>query len=145
MPGGGWRPGRRHLRSRMALPPPGPERDRQIAAKPRYGARKAAAVGDIAESFMASDAVKRMRRFHKVAGALRATFSPEVLGKLTPISCTAGVLTLAVADGTLLAELRQHHAHELRDALAKAGTGVSQIVWRLAKTRFRGRAGEGKR
>jgi hypothetical protein len=60
----------------------------------------------------------------------------EVLGEAAAARVEArrivrGVLTLAVADSVLLAELRSHRAHALLGALAARGTGVLRLAWEL--------------
>ncbi len=84
---------------------------------------------------MGSEAAKQMRRYTRVAAALNQTFAPEILAKLKPVALAAGVLTLEVADGPLLAELRQHRAHELQSALIATGSGVTKVIWRLRRAR----------
>lgn len=116
-------------------PPPGPERDRRLAQRPRYAFRSAASIGDEISSFMNSDAFQRLRRFQRVNGALKAALGAAALAKMKAVQLKAGILTIDVAEGPLLAELRQHAERTVLQALASAGTGVSKIVWRLARTR----------
>ncbi|HYE08413.1 MAG TPA: DciA family protein [Planctomycetota bacterium] len=118
----------------MALPPPGPERDRDVARRPRNRARRPAAVGDVVEALVGGEAAARMRRFTKVAGVLNRFFDERVRARLRPVALAGGVLTLEIADGTLMSELRQHRDHELQAALVAAGTGVSRVVWRVARS-----------
>lgn len=116
-------------------PPPGPERDRRLAQRPRQRPRYAETVGDVLDSVLDREAMARMRRFGRVAGALKAVLPANALAKVRPVDLRAGVLTLEVDDSPLLAELRQHRAHALQVELAAAGTGVSRVAWRLARRR----------
>jgi hypothetical protein len=115
-------------------PPPGPERDRRVAQRPRYAFRAAASIGDEISSFLGSEAFQRLRRFQRVNGALKAALGGAALAKLKAVQLKAGVLTIEVAEGPLLAELRQHAERTVLQALASAGTGVSKVVWRLARS-----------
>lgn len=73
-----------------------------------------------------------MRRFQRVAPALRKVLDDRLLGRVRPVRLNGGVLTLEVDDGMALHELRNHRAHALLAELSSAGTGVSRLVWRLA-------------
>ena len=117
------------------LPPPGPERDRRLAQRPRQGPRYAESVADVLDDVLDREALARMRRFGRVAGALKAVLPANVLAKVRPVDLRAGTLTLEVDDSPLLAELRQHRAQELQAQLAAAGTGISRVAWRLARRR----------
>lgn len=118
---------------RRPLPPPSPERDRALARKPRLGFRKAEGIDSLVRGFLSSDEVRQMKRFAAVRGALAETLTEKELAKVKPISIAAGVLSMEVADGVLLGELRNHRNHDLLSALAEAGTTVTRIAWRLAK------------
>jgi hypothetical protein len=120
-------------------PGPSPERDRLLAAKPRYAPRRPVALGSVVSELMRSEEIQRLRRFQRINGALRSALSASQLAKITPIQLKGGVLTIDVSDGPLLAELRQHHAQQLLTALAAAGTGVSRVQLRLAQTRLKTR------
>jgi len=87
-------------------------------------------VSALVDVLMKSEEIQRLRRFQRVATALA-----EVLSSTQTVQLRGGVLTIDVFEGLLLAELRQHHAHRLLAALAAAGTGVSRVVLRLAKTK----------
>jgi hypothetical protein len=115
--------------------PPDPDRDRRLARQPRYAYRRAEGLGDAVDDLLGGEAGRRMRRFQRVAPALRDILPPNLLAKVRPILLQSGMLTLEVSDGMALHELRNHHAHALLEALAAAGTGVSRLAWRLAKTR----------
>ena len=117
------------------LPPSGPERDRRQAQRHRQGPRWAEPLGDVLDSVLDREALARMRRFGRVAGALTRTLPAKAVGKVRPVDLRAGTLTLEVDDSPLLAELRQHHAHAVQAELASAGTGVSRVQWRLARRR----------
>src|SRR4051812_3261438 len=125
----------------MALPPPGPERDRDLARRPRNRPRYAASVSDLVAGLMEGEAAKRMRRFTKVVAALNRVLDERTRAKVKPVGLAAGTLTLEVTDGTLMSELRQHRDHELRAALVAAGSAVDRIVWRVQRTV----AGRGRR
>lgn len=116
------------------LPPPGPERDRAMAAQPRYGWRGAEPVADVVDSIMASAEVRRIRRFQKVTETLRAHLNPRVLARIKPLSFKNGTLTIAVADHVQLAELQQHHEHRLLSALVANGCGVDRLIWKLSRS-----------
>lgn len=118
---------------RRPIPPPSPERDRALARKPRLGYRKAEGIDDLVRGFLSSEEVRRMKRFAAVRGALAQALTEKELLKVKPISISAGALTLEVADGVLLGELRNHRNHDLLSALAEGGTAVTRIAWRLAK------------
>lgn len=117
----------------MALPPPGPERDRALARQPRNRPRYAEAVGDLVDAVVDDEARRRMRRFGKAVAALKTVLPAAALARVRPVDLRAGTLTLAVEDGPLLAELRQHHHHALLAALVAAGSGVTDVRWRLAR------------
>ena len=89
--------------------------------------------GDVVGALMKSEEIQRMRRFQRVNGALKDALPERHRAKLKPTQLKGGVLTIEVDDGLLLAELRQHHNHAVLGALATAGTGVSRVVWRLAR------------
>lgn len=112
-----------------------PERDRRIAARPRYRYRAANALGDEIESLLGSETFRRLKRFQKVTDALKQVLGEPLLAKLKPVRMQNGVLTIEVLDGPLLAELRQHRERAVLLALAAAGTGVTQVLWRLARSR----------
>ena len=113
----------------------GPERDRRLAAKPRYRFRAAKPLADEIESLLGSETFRRLRRFQKVADALKSAVGESVLNRLKPVRMQAGALTIEVLDGPLLAELRQHRERAILQALTQAGTGVTQITWRIARSR----------
>jgi hypothetical protein len=117
-----------------SLPPPSPERDRAVANQPRYGRRNAVHVGDIIDSIMSSEDIKRMRRFQRISRTLKECLDEKSLKKVKPQQIKLGVLTLEVADTMLLAELRQHHGPRLLAALVASGTGISKLAWRLRRS-----------
>ena len=114
--------------------PDNPERDRYIANKPRLRPRRGLDVADLAQQFVRSSEVKALRRHAHVKTALTAALPPALLGRVSIGSVRSGVLSLQVADGVALAELKQHYDRVLRDALVEAGAGVSRITYRLART-----------
>jgi len=116
-----------------ALPPSGPERDRALAGKVRYGPRWAADLGDVAQSIMRDPEMQRRKRVLKVATALKTVLDERRRSRIKPVSFIAGTLTIDVMDGPLLAELKQYHESKLLDECARCGAGVSRIVWRLAR------------
>lgn len=121
--------------NRATPPPANPQRDRDLAAQPHYGPRRAVPLSAIVGELMKSEEIQRLRRFQRVNGALAKALPSAQLAKITPVQLKGGVLTIDVADGLLLAELRQHHAHHLLEVLAAAGTGVSRVHLRLTKTK----------
>jgi hypothetical protein len=112
-----------------------PERDRRLAARPRYRYREANALADEIESLLGSEAFRRLKRFQKVGDALKRALGDTLVTRLKPVRLQQGVLTIEVIDGPLLAELRQHRERAVLQALAEAGTGVTQVLWRLARSR----------
>jgi hypothetical protein len=112
----------------------GPERDRRLASRPRYRFRAAEPLGGEIEHLLGSETFRRLRRFQKVADALKSVLGPTALARLKPVRLQAGVLTVEVIDGPLLAELRGHHERRVIAALAAAGTGISKVIWRLARS-----------
>ncbi len=115
------------------------DRDRKLASQVRHGWRDAQPIAKVLSGFLHSEAGRRMRRFQKVTDILAGELPPNVLAKLRPVGISGGTLTIEAADGVILAELRQHRATRLQAALAKAGTGIDRIAWRLAATSARGR------
>lgn len=116
------------------IPPPSPERDRALASKPRLSFRKAEGIDQLVKGFLSSEDVRRMKRFAKVRGALDEVLSERECSRVKPIGISDGVLTVEVSDSVLLGELRNHRAHALISSLTKAGTSVTRIAWRLAKS-----------
>lgn len=110
-----------------------PERDRRLAAEPRYQARRPQELGDLVHAFMRSDEVRRMKRFQAVAAALAEVIPAARLAKVKPISISGGVLTLEVADAVLMTELRAHQQSALVAALVAHGAAANRIQWRLAR------------
>ena len=113
----------------------GPERDRRLAAKPRYRFRAAQPLGNEIEYLLGSETFRRLKRFQKVTDALKTAVGASILAKLKPVRMQAGVLTIEVTDGPLLAELRQHHERKVLQSLTLAGTGVTQVTWRIARSK----------
>ena len=114
---------------------PDPERDRRLAARPRYRYRAAESLGGEIESLLGSETFRRLKRFQKVTDALKQALGERLLTKLKPVRLQNGALTIEVLDGPLLAELRQHRERAVLQALAGAGTGVTQVLWRLARSK----------
>jgi len=110
-----------------------PDRDRRLAAKPRQGWRRAEPLGNVVEDFRHSPEFAAMRRFTRVNTALKAALPEGVHGKVKAIAMRAGTLTLEVADGVLLAELRTTCTRRILDSLAAGGTGATRLIWRVAR------------
>lgn len=110
-----------------------PERDRALASRPRDGWRKVAGLGAELESFRHSPEFAAMRRFTRVNTALREALPEHAQGKVKAVNMRAGTLTLEVADGVLLAELRTMCARRILEALAGGGTGATRLIWRVAR------------
>lgn len=106
-----------------------------MAARPRYRYRAADSLGDEIEDLLGSETFRRLRRFQKVTDALKGALGETLLTRLKPVRLQAGVLTIEVVDGPLLAELRQHRERAVLQALAQAGTGVTGVQWRIARSR----------
>lgn len=116
-----------------------PERDRRLASRPRYRFREAEPLGEEIEALLGSETIRRLKRFQKVTDALKGAVGEAILAKLKPVRLQAGVLTVEVLDGPLLAELRQHRERAVLQALAQAGTGVTDVQWRIARAKQNGR------
>jgi len=109
-----------------------PERDRRLAARPRDSFRKVQPVEDLVASFMSSEAIRRMKRMKAISAALYEVLSPAQVAKVHPQTLREDTLTIAVDDGVLLSELRNHRQAALLAALAKHKTGAARIVWRTS-------------
>ena len=112
-----------------------PDRDRRLAAQPRYRFRAADPLSDEIEDLIGSETFRRLKRFQKVTDALKSAVGPAILAKLKPVRLQAGILTIEVLDGPLLAELRQHRERTVLQALAHGGTGVTGVQWRIARSK----------
>ncbi len=108
-------------------------RDRELARQPRYGGSRVESFDHLVKGFLTSEEVARMKRFGRVRGALDKVLSATEAPKVQPVRLVQGQLTLEVADGILLAELRSHRQTALLEALAADRTGVTRLVWRLKK------------
>lgn len=115
-------------------PPPGPERDRALAAQPRHRPRYAAAAGSLVAGWMRGPEGARLRRNRKVAGALRAVLDERELERVVPVGIRQGTLTLAVRDAILLSELRNHRHGRLVHELVERGTGIGRVVYRIQRS-----------
>lgn len=123
--------------ARDRTPPPSPERDRTLAARVRHGPRGAIPVSEVLDRVLDREALARMRRFGRVAGVLRAHLSERERAKVRPVALAGGTLTLEVDDGMLLAELAQHRAPALTEALIAGGTGAIKVRFRLTRAQRR--------
>lgn len=110
-----------------------PDRDRRLASRPRDGWRRADALGSEVEGFRRSPEFAAMRRFARIHSALHEALPERARGKVRAVGMRGGVLTLEVADGVLLAELRSTAVRPLLAALTAAGTGASRLAWRVAR------------
>ena len=110
-----------------------PERDRALAAKPRDGWRRASPLGNLVEDFRHSPEFAAMKRFTRVNTALKQALPANIHGKVRAIAMRTGTLTLEVADGVLLAELRTTATRRILEALAAGGTGATRLIWRVAR------------
>ncbi len=113
----------------------GPERDRRLSAKPRYGYRATKPLAHEISQLLRSETFRKLRRFQRVNDALKSALGETFLSRIKPTSLKAGVLIIEVADSPLLAEIKQHYDHRVTQSLADAGTGVSRVQWRLARRR----------
>ena len=118
-----------------AMPASNPDRDRRLAGRPRYRFRAANPLADEIQDLLGSETFRRLKRFQKVTDALTSSLGATILAKLKPVRLQAGVLTIEVLDGPLLAELRQHRERAVLQALAHAGTGVTDVQWRIARSK----------
>jgi hypothetical protein len=75
--------------------------------------------------------MQRIRRNRQLAEVMHRLFSDAELGRIKALSRRGGTLTLAVADGPLLAEIKQFRHEQLMRALEAAGCAVKRIVLRL--------------
>jgi Dna[CI] antecedent, DciA len=112
-----------------------PDRDRRLAGRPRYRYRDANPLSDEIQDLLGSETFRRLKRFQKVTDALKSAVGDALLAKLKPVRLQAGMLTIEVVDGPLLAELRQHRERTVLQALAHAGTGVTAVQWRIARSK----------
>jgi len=112
-----------------------PDRDRRLAGRPRYRFRAANPLADEIQDLLGSETFRRLKRFQKVTDALKSSLGEVILAKLKPVRLQEGVLTIEVLDGPLLAELRQHRERAVLQALAHAGTGVTDVQWRIARSK----------
>lgn len=111
----------------------GPERDRQLAAQPHPGYRRPAELGETVKLLRASPEYAAMRRFARVHGVLMRALPPTAQGKVKAVAMRDGAITLEVADGVLLSELRSTCVRRLLAEFAAAGTGISRLTWRVAR------------
>ena len=119
----------------VLMPASNPDRDRRLAGRPRYRFRSANPLADEIQDLLGSETFRRLKRFQKVTDALKSSLGAVILAKLKPVRLQAGVLTIEVLDGPLLAELRQHRERAVLQALAHAGTGVTDVQWRIARSK----------
>lgn len=117
-----------------------PERDRRLAARPRDTFRKVQPVEDLVAAFMSSEAIRRMKRMKAISAALYEVLTPTQIVKVHPQTLKDDTLTIAVEDGVLLSELRNHRQAALLAALAKHKTGAARIIWRTVAAPPRQRA-----
>lgn len=111
-------------------------RDRALAARPRWGARKAAPVETLVGQLMSSPEMRRIHRQRFVAAALSEVLTEQELLHVRAVRSNAQGLTLSVDNAPLLAELRQFRYQALLEACNRHGLGVSAI--RLVKNRSGG-------
>jgi len=112
--------------------PNDPDRDRRLAARPRESPRTVQPVEALVAEFMGSEAMRRMRRMKAISAALHEVLTPAQIAKIHPQALKEDVLTIAVDDGVLLSELRNHRQAALLAALARHRTGAARIVWRTS-------------
>jgi hypothetical protein len=83
--------------NRATPPPANPQRDRELAAQPHYGPRRAVPLSPMVGELMKSEEIQRLRRFQRVNGALAKALPSAQLAKITPVQLKGGVLTIDVA------------------------------------------------
>jgi hypothetical protein len=104
-----------------------PGRDRHLAAQHRIGPRWADPIEKSLEKILDRNTRNRMRRYAKAVEVIRAQVPESVFTQIELVDCKAGVLTIAISAGPLLAEFSQHYAAGLQSALVAAGTGISRL------------------
>ncbi len=117
----------------MAIHGDGPERDRRLANKPRYGYRKAKPLREEIEQLIGSETFRKLKRFQRVNDALKVAIGEKFMTRIRPVSAKAGTLVIEVADSPLLAELKQHYHYKIINALSSAGTGISRVQYRIGR------------
>ena len=113
--------------------PPGPRRDRMLAARPRHGPRWSQDIGRLVDAWMRSPEARRLARLRRVSTTLAEVLGDDLLDRVRPLRIERGTLVLEVADSVLLSELRNHHQHQILAALTQGGTGVTCLAFRLAR------------
>ena len=109
------------------------ERDKQLAREYRDRPRYTTEVGKLAKAWMRGPEARRIKIFHKVNTVLEDIFEPRLRALLEANRIAKGVLTLVVADSVFLSEMKNHHHHRLLESLIHAGTGITEIKYRLKK------------
>ena len=102
-------------------------RDRQLAARPHYGKRRATAVDALVHKIMQSPEVRRLQRQRHLTAALASVLSESERERVQIRRWSGTTLTLAVSGSPLLAELKQFRYQALIDACVSRGVGVSAI------------------
>ena len=111
-----------------------PERDRALARQIRHSGRRVQSSRQWVEQWVKSAEYKRLKRHRKIYSALeKALPSKHHRQKVRPMSITKGTLNLEVADSIVLHELRNHYHQTLVETMIAAGSGVSDVRYRLAK------------
>jgi hypothetical protein len=113
---------------------PDPDRDRQEASRLHQGSRQPLPVGKLVGDWCRSPEYRRLQRLRKVRLALIEVLGEDLAARVQPVAFGSTGLTLEVADGMLLAELRNHIHHELLGALADHGVGTQEIRYRLRRS-----------
>ncbi|TVR16655.1 MAG: hypothetical protein EA401_01105 [Planctomycetota bacterium] len=110
------------------------QRDRQVAARPHYGPRRAVPVDSLVHSIMQSPEVRRLKRQRHLSAALASVFTERERAQIHVRRWSGNTLTLAVSGSPLLAELRQFRYTALLKACTAHGVGVSNIRFVLQRS-----------
>ncbi|TVR44555.1 MAG: DUF721 domain-containing protein [Planctomycetota bacterium] len=112
-----------------------PQRDRALAAKPRYGPRFAVPLGQALAQVLSPQDLQRLRRQGPLLAVVQRVIPPALHSQVQLSSWRGGVLSLSVQGSPLLAELRQFYHAPLLQALQAEGFGVTRLRWQMALAR----------
>ena len=110
------------------------ERDKRAARTFREKPRYAVDASKLVKSWMRGPELRRIRTFQKINTVLEQVFDQRILAFIKAQRLAKGKLTIVVNDSVLLSEMKNVHDHRLLTELIHAGTGVTEIVYRLNKS-----------